>query len=87
MKIKDSIDINEYIYFKTSIWGLVNSLEICFLMAQKVKNPPAKQDTWVRSLGWEDLLEEGMATHFSSLAWRIPIDRGTTVHGVAKSQT
>ena len=61
MKIKDSIDINEYIYFKTSIWGLVNSLEICFLMAQKVKNPPAKQDTWVRSLGWEDLLEEGMA--------------------------
>ena len=77
-------------YFKTIIWGLVNSLEICFLIAQKVKNPPANQDTWVRSLGWEDLLEEGMANHSSSLAWRIPIDRGTwwtTVQGVTKSQT
>jgi len=41
-------------------------------------------------LGWEDPLEEGMATHSSILAWRIPLDRGTwwvTVHGVAKSQT
>ena len=90
MKIKDSIDTNEYIYFKTIIWGQVNSLEICFLMAQKVKNTPAKRDTWIRFLGWEDPLEEGMATHSSSLAWRIPIDRGTwwtTVHGVAESQT
>ena len=34
------------------------------------------QETWVRSLGWEDLLEEGMATHSSILAWRIPMDRG-----------
>ena len=43
---------------------------------------------WI--LGWEDPLEEGMATHSSILAWRIPMDRGTwrpTVHGVAKSQT
>ena len=41
-------------------------------------------------LGWEDHLEEGMATHSSILAWRIPMDRGAwwaTVHGVAKSQT
>ena len=37
-----------------------------------VKNPPAMQETWVRSLGWEDPLEEGMATHSSTLAWRIP---------------
>ena len=37
-----------------------------------VKNPPAMQETWVRSLGWEDPLEEGMATHSSILAWRIP---------------
>ena len=41
-----------------------------------VENPPATQETWVRSLGWEDPLEEGMATHFSILAWRIPKDRG-----------
>ena len=37
-----------------------------------VKNPPAMQETWVRPLGWEDPLEEGMATHSSILAWRIP---------------
>ena len=41
-------------------------------MAQMVKNPPAMQETWVRSLGQEDSLEKGMATHFSILAWRIP---------------
>ena len=37
-----------------------------------VKNLPAMQETWVQSLGWEDLLEEGTATHSSVLAWRIP---------------
>ena len=37
-----------------------------------VKNLPAMQDTWVRSLSWEDPLEEGMATRFNVLAWRIP---------------
>ena len=37
-----------------------------------VKNPPAMWETWVRSLGWEDPLEEGIATHSSILAWRIP---------------
>ena len=37
-----------------------------------VKNPPAMQETWILSLGWEDPLEEGMATHFSILAWRRP---------------
>ena len=41
-------------------------------MAQTVKNPPARWETWVQSLGWEDPLEEGMATHSSILAWRIP---------------
>ena len=40
--------------------------------AQMVKNLPAVQETWVRSLGWEDPLEKGMATHSSILAWRIP---------------
>ena len=42
------------------------------LMAYKVKNPPVVQETQVRSLGWEDPLEEGTATHSSILAWRIP---------------
>ena len=42
------------------------------LVAQKVKNPPAMRETWVGSLGWEDPLEECMATHSSILAWRIP---------------
>ena len=41
-------------------------------MAQTVKNPPAMQEAEVRSLGWEDPLEEGMAAHSSILAWRIP---------------
>ena len=45
------------------------------LVAQLVKNLPAVLETWVRSLGWEDPLEEGMATHSSILAWRIPLDR------------
>ena len=59
-------------------------------MAQTVKNLPAVQETWVQSLGWEDPLEESMATHSSILAWRIPMDRGAwwaTVHGVSKSRT
>ena len=42
------------------------------LVAQTVKNLPAMQKTWVLFLGWEDPLEEGMATHSSILAWRIP---------------
>ena len=42
------------------------------LVFQKVKNLPAMQETWVQSLGWEDSQEEGMATHSSILAWRIP---------------
>ena len=42
------------------------------LVAQLVKNPPAMQETQLRSLGWEDPLEKGKATHSSILAWRIP---------------
>ena len=59
------------------------------LVAQTVKNPPALRETWVQSLGWEEPLEEDTATHFSILAWRIPMDRGAlwaTIHGVIKSQ-
>ena len=61
-----------------------------FLVVQTVKNLPAVQETWVRSLGWEDPLAGHMATHSSILAWRIPMDRvawWAAVHGVTKSQT
>ena len=43
-----------------------------FLVVQLVKNPPAMWETWVCSLGWENPLEKGKATHCSILAWRIP---------------
>ena len=56
---------------------LDRGLELCLepwasLVAQQVKNLPAMQEIWVRSLGWEDPLEKEMATHSSILAWRIP---------------
>ena len=59
------------------------------LVAQTAKNQRVMRETWVRFLGWEDPLEEGMATHSNIIAWRIPMDRGAwwaTVHGVTKSQ-
>ena len=55
-----------------------------------VKNLPGMRETWVRSLDWEDPLEEDMATHSSILVWRIPMDRGAwqdTVHGAEKNWT
>ena len=57
------------------------------LVVQTVKNAPAMQETWVWFLGWEDPPEDGMATHSSIIAWRIPMDRGAwwaTVLGVAR---
>ena len=51
-----------------------------------VKNLPAMWETWVRSLGWEDTLEKGMATHPSILAWRI-LQTEVTVHEVSESDT
>jgi len=60
------------------------------LVTQMAKNPPVEWETWVQSLGWEDPLEEGMATHSSILAWGMPMNREAwraTVHGVAKSWT
>jgi len=41
-----------------------------------VRNLPAVRETWIRSLGWEESLEEGMVTHSSILGWRIPMDGG-----------
>jgi len=58
-------------------------------VAQMVKNLPAMRETRVQSLGWEDPLEKGMATHSRILACRIPMDRGALwaiVQGVTKSQ-
>ena len=61
------------------------------LGVQMVKNLPAMRDTWVRSLGWEDPVEEeGTVTHSSILSWRIAMHRGAwwaIVRGVAKSWT
>ena len=57
-------------------------------MAQLVKNPPAKQETQTRSLGWEDPLEKEMATHPSILAWGIPwTEEPGGSHGGHKSRT
>ena len=66
---------------------IYNSQDRVSLMAQLVKNPPAMRETWVRSLGWDDPLEEGMATQSSILAWNISMDRETfqaAVRGVAR---
>ena len=53
-------------------WPSENELNLSTLVTQMVKNLPAMQETLVQSLGWEDPLEKGMATHFSILAWKIP---------------
>ena len=55
---------------------LVPTISWASLVAQTVKNQPAMQETWVQSLGWEDPLEMGMATHSSVFAWRIPWTEG-----------
>ena len=54
--------------------GIGYPFQYCWasLVAQLIKNPPAMWETWVQSLGWEDSLEKGKATHSSILAWRIP---------------
>ena len=62
--------IHTYIYVNAAIlWTS--------LIGQLIKNLPAMQKTWVRSLSWEDPLEEGMATHSRFLTWRIPMERRT----------
>ena len=89
--------INEIIQYVTFcdwlllfFFGELRNWQYLHLVAQMVKNLPAMQDTWVRSLGWEDPLEKGMATHFSILAWRIPMHREAwraTAHGITESWT
>ena len=87
-----------FVYHKVSVLSL-NSATVAgkqlgtghkSVVAPTVKNPPAMWETWVPSLGSEDALEEGMATHSSILAWRSPMNGGAwraELHGVAKSQT
>ena len=68
--------------------GIDYQLQYSWASLVACKNLPAMQETWVRSLGWKDFLEEEMATHSSMRAWRIPMDRGAwraRVRGVAKS--
>ena len=70
--------------------GILNVYHMGFPGDFVVKNPPAMQETQVRSLGEEESLEEEMATYSSILAWKIPWTEepgGATVHGVAKSWT
>ena len=61
----------EELEFEAKFWLLIN-YRISFPGGSDVKNLPAMQETWVRSLVWENPLEKGMATHSSILAWRIP---------------
>ena len=63
-------DMSERLHFLSS-----SRYEGASLVAQLVKNLPSIWETRVQSLGWEDPLEEGMATHSGILAWRIPTDR------------
>ena len=76
---------------RSSEEGIGNPLQHFWAsVAQMVKKPPAMREIWLWSLGWEDPLEEGMATHSSILTWRIPMDRGSwwaIVPSVANSQT
>ena len=68
----------------------VNQIDLCYTGGISDKEPACQCRRRVQSLGREDPLEEGMATHSSTLAWRIPMDRGAwwaAVHGVAQSQT
>ena len=58
--------------FLRTFWKTFWKTVLASLLAQLIKNPPAMRETCVQSLGWEDPLEKGNATHSSILAWRIP---------------
>ena len=77
MIFKNGLYLILYFKYCVTYQNTANYLHIwASLVAQTIKNPPAMQETYVLSLGWEDPLEEGMATHSSILAWRILMDRG-----------
>ena len=81
-EMKLCIQLNKSIICDISVRNIY-LFGLTFPVAQMVKNLPAIQETWVRSLGQEDPLKEEMATHSNILAWRIP---RTEELGVAKSQ-
>ena len=88
-KIKQTV-INQETFFANlqniSMWKQSKVSMTDSLVAQSGKNPTSMQESQVRSLGWEDPLEKGMATH-NILAWRIPMDKGAwraTVQCVAE---
>ena len=83
--IKENLAASYKIIYNIIKWLSYQGLS---LVAQMVKNMPAMWETWVQSLGWEDSLEEGMATHSTIFARRIPMDRGAwqaTDHRAAES--
>ena len=59
--------------FWPCFWGMWDLISLASLVTQTLKNPRAMQETSIWSLSWEDPLEKGMATHFSILAWRVPL--------------
>ena len=88
MNIYPQITFYLFVIYPNTLWNQVLHCNMIFmflcsyieswasLVVQTVKNPPAMWETRVQPLGWEDPLEEGMATHSNILAWRIPMDRG-----------
>ena len=70
------LNTENYDLFYSAFYSAFYPLKWASLVAQMVKNPPAMQETCVQSLGWEDLMQQGMASHSSIPAWRIPMDPG-----------
>ena len=72
MSIESTSKKRTFIHLLVSIFSPALLRYRASLVAQLVKNLPAMRETWFRSLGWEESLEKGKATHSSILAWRIP---------------
>ena len=85
------ISVPSGIYLRVGLLERIVVVLGASLVAQMVKNLPEMQETSVQFLGWEDSLEKDMATHSSTLAWKIPRTDGgawwATVHWVSKSWT
>ena len=67
-EVTEALSLGRTLKTWDAVWDSIGAS----LVAQIVKNSPAMQETWVQSLGWEDALEKGTATHSNILAWRIP---------------
>ena len=70
--IKNFISFDIFLFLSFIYFLMIIPIDWASPVAQLVKNLLAVQDTWVRTLGWKDLLEKGKSTHSSILAWRIP---------------